>query len=103
MLVAGAVIVVFGRPWRFVIAWDMQLVLALGGVAILGTAVAYSLFLKGVSIIGPFLGSLLGTVEPITAVIISLVFLKEPFAWMDMIGFALILGTVCVLSLKSNG
>ncbi len=103
MLVAGVVMVVFVRPWRFVIAWDMQLVLALGGVAILGTAVAYSLFLKGVSIIGPFLGSLLGTVEPITAVIISLVFLKEPFAWMDMIGFALILGTVCVLSLKSNG
>lgn len=103
MLVAGAVMVVFVRPWRFVIAWDMQLVLALGGVAILGTAVAYSLFLKGISIIGPFLGSLLGTVEPITAVIISLVFLKEPFAWMDMIGFALILGTVCVLSLKSNG
>ncbi len=103
MLVAGAVMVVFVRPWRFTIAWDMQLVLALGGVAILGTAVAYSLFLKGVSIIGPFLGSLLGTVEPITAVIISLVFLKEPFAWMDMIGFALILGTVCVLSLKSNG
>ena len=103
MLVAGAVMVVLVRPWRFAIAWDMQLVLALGGVAILGTAVAYSLFLKGVSIIGPFLGSLLGTVEPITAVIISLVFLKEPFAWMDMIGFALILGTVCVLSLKSNG
>ncbi len=103
MLVAGVVMVVFVRPWRFTIAWDMQLVLALSGVAILGTAVAYSLFLKGVSIIGPFLGSLLGTVEPITAVIISLVFLKEPFAWMDMIGFALILGTVCVLSLKSNG
>ncbi len=103
MLVAGAVMVTFVRPWRFTIAWDMQLVLALGGVAILGTAVAYSLFLKGVSIVGPFLGSLLGTVEPITAVIISLVFLKEPFAWMDMIGFALILGTVCVLSLKSNG
>ena len=103
MLVAGAVMVVLVRPWRFAIAWDMQLVLALGGVAILGTAVAYSLFLKGVCIIGPFLGSLLGTVEPITAVIISLVFLKEPFAWMDMIGFALILGTVCVLSLKSNG
>ncbi len=103
MLVAGVVMLVFVRPWRFTIAWDMQLVLALGGVAILGTAVAYSLFLKGVSIVGPFLGSLLGTVEPITAVIISLVFLKEPFAWMDMIGFALILGTVCVLSLKSNG
>ena len=103
MLVAGVVMVAFVRPWRFTIAWDMQLVLALGDVAILGTAVAYSLFLKGVSIIGPFLGSLLGTVEPITAVIISLVFLKEPFAWMDMIGFALILGTVCVLSLKSNG
>lgn len=103
MLVAGAVMVLFVCPWRFDIAWDMQTVLALGGVAVLGTAVAYSLYLKGVSIVGPLMGSLLGTVEPITAVIISLVFLKEPFAWMDMIGFVLILGTVCVLSLKSNG
>lgn len=103
MLVAGAVMVLFVRPWRFDIVWDTQTVLALGGVAVLGTAVAYSLYLKGVSIVGPLMGSLLGTVEPITAVIISLVFLKEPFAWMDMIGFVLILGTVCVLSLKSNG
>lgn len=103
MLVAGVVMVAFVRPWQVSVTWDMQMILALGGVAIVGTAVAYSLYLKGVSIVGPLLGSLLGTVEPITAVIISLVFLREPFAWMDMVGFALILGTVCVLSLKSNG
>lgn len=103
MLVAGVVMLAAVRPWRFEIAWDMQLFLALCGVAVIGTAVAYSLFLKGVSIVGPFMGSLLGTVEPITAVLISLLFLKEPFAWMDIIGFVLILGTVCVLSLKSNG
>lgn len=103
MLVAGVVMIICVRPWRYAVIWDVQLALALGGVAVLGTAVAYSLFLKGVSIVGPLMGSLLGTVEPITAVLISLIFLKEPFMWMDMIGFALILGTVCVLSLKSNG
>lgn len=103
MLVAGIVMLAAVRPWRFEIAWDMQLVLALGGVAVIGTAVAYSLYLKGVSIVGPFMGSLLGTVEPITAVLISLVFFREPFVLMDLIGFVLILGTVCVLSVKSNG
>lgn len=102
MVVAGVVMVAAVRPWRIAVAWDIQLALAFCGVAILGTAVAYSLYLKGVSIVGPFMGSLLGTVEPITAVLISLVFLKEPFAWMDMLGFVLILGTVCVLSLKSG-
>jgi drug/metabolite transporter (DMT)-like permease len=64
--------------------------------------VVFSLYLKGVSIVGPFMGSLLGMIEPIVAVIISLAFLGAKFHIMDFIGFVLILGTVTALSLAKK-
>ncbi|MBR2851964.1 MAG: EamA family transporter, partial [Anaerotignum sp.] len=66
------------------------------------TAIAFSLYLKGVSIVGPFTGSLLGMVEPVTAIIISLAFLGADFHIMDFIGFVMILGTVVALSLSKK-
>ena len=100
MLLAGIVMFFVVRPWRYTIIWDGGTILATAGVVVIGTAVAFSLYLKGVSIVGPFMGSLLGMVEPITAVLISLVFLKAGFHWLDFAGFVLILGTVITLSLR---
>lgn len=47
------------------------------------------------------MGSLLGTVEPVTAIVVSFLFLGSKFQWIDLLGFALILGTVLLLSLRS--
>lgn len=102
MLLAGVVMVIIVRPWRYAVVFDMETILAAAGVVVIGTAVAFSLYLKGVSIVGPFMGSLLGMVEPITAVIVSLVFLGAGFQIMDLAGFVLILGTVVALSLCSK-
>lgn len=100
MLVAGIVMLPLVRPWRYAVPFDTETILALAGVVVIGTAAAFSLYLKGVSLVGPFLGSLLGMVEPITAVIISLLFLHAGFQAIDLVGFVLILGTVTVLSLR---
>lgn len=102
MLIAGVVMLPFVRPWSMPIVFDQGTILATAGVVVIGTAVAFSLYLKGVSLVGPFMGSLLGMVEPITAVLISLVFLQAGFQMMDLIGFVLILGTVVALSLRSK-
>ena len=102
MLLAGVVMVIIVRPWRYAVVFDMETILVAAGVVVIGTAVAFSLYLKGVSIVGPFMGSLLGMVEPITAVIVSLVFLGAGFQIMDLAGFVLILGTVVALSLCSK-
>lgn len=102
MFIAGVVMLPFVRPWSYAIVFDQGTVLATAGVVVIGTAVAFSLYLKGVSLVGPFMGSLLGMVEPITAVLISLLFLQAGFQVMDMVGFVLILGTVVVLSLRSK-
>lgn len=102
MFIAGIVMLIVVRPWNYEILFDKGTIGATAGVVVVGTAIAFSLYLKGVSIVGPFMGSLLGMVEPVTAIIISLVFLGAGFHIMDFAGFVLILGTVLVLSLRSK-
>ena len=102
MLLAGIAMLLVVRPWRYDVVLDKRTVLATAGVVIVGTAIAFSLYLKGVSIVGPFMGSLLGMVEPVTAIIISLAFLGADFHIMDFIGFVMILGTVVALSLSKK-
>ncbi len=89
------------RPWSYAVPFDPETLLATAGVVVIGTAIAFSLYLKGVSVVGPFMGSLLGMVEPITAVIVSFSFARK-IQGIDLVGFALILGTVVVLSLQSK-
>lgn len=102
MLLAGTAMLFIVRPWTYAILFDKGTIGAVVGVVVIGTALAFSLYLKGVSIVGPFMGSLLGMVEPITAVLISLLFLDAGFHILDLVGFVLILGTVIVLSLRTK-
>ncbi len=102
MFIAGIVMLIVVRPWTYDVIFDRETLLALSGVIIIGTAIAFSLYLKGVSIVGPFMGSLLGMIEPIVAVIVSLAFLGADFHIMDFAGFVLILGTVAALSLPKK-
>ena len=102
MFIAGIAMLIVVRPWNYEILFDKGTLGATAGVVVVGTAIAFSLYLKGVSIVGPFMGSLLGMVEPVTAILISLAFLGAEFHSMDFAGFVLILGTVLVLSLRSK-
>lgn len=101
MLFAGIILVFFARPWEDAIVFDYMTVICLVGVVVIGTAIAFSLYLKGVSIMGAFMGSLLGATEPVTAIVVSALFLGSVFQWLDIVGFILILGTVMLLSLCS--
>ena len=79
-------------------AWDAGIVGALAGVVVVGTAIAFGLYLQGVSMIGPLKGSIMGSVEPVSAVVISVFWLGTRFTLPDFLGFALILGAVFVLT-----
>ncbi len=103
MFFSGIVLSFLVRPWRFQVLWDVQTILCLVGVVVIGTAVAFCLYLKGVSMVGAFMGSLLGTIEPVTAILVSFVFLGADFQWIDLLGFVLILGTVLLMSLSTSG
>lgn len=101
MFFGGLILCAIVRPWNHMIPLDMEAIGAIFGVIVIGTAIAFSLYLKGVSIVGAFMGSLLGTVEPVTAIVVSFLFLGSKFQWIDLLGFAMILGTVLLLSLRT--
>lgn len=67
-------------------------------MVVVGTAIAFGLYLQGVSMIGPLKGSIMGSVEPVSAVVISSVLAGNPVTLPDFLGFALILGAVFVLT-----
>ena len=74
--------------------------MALFGLVVIGTIFAYTVFLKGTTLIGPVKGSLLAAIEPISAVFFAFAIMNEHFFAIDFIGMAMILLAVLLISLK---
>lgn len=69
-----------------------------GGVVFLGTIVAFSCYLHGISMLGPVQGSMLGCVEPLVATILSATVLGQAFGMIDVVGILCIVGAVTALT-----
>ena len=63
----------------------------------LGSIGGFSLYMHGVKLIGPARASLYSCVEPIAATLLSAFWLKVPFAAIDLVGFAAIIGAIMIL------
>ena len=74
--------------------------LALFGLIVLGTIFAYTVFLKGTSMVGAVKGSLLASIEPISAVFFAYMIMNDQFYAIDFIGMGMILLAVLLISLK---
>lgn len=66
-------------------------------IILLGTIVAFMLYMQGVADLGSVKASMIACVEPISAALFSMVFFGTKFAVMDYLGFACILATIFVL------
>ena len=98
MLIGGAVVLLAARTWRFSVALPWDGWLAVGGVAVVGTVGAFSLFMQGVADVGPVKSSMLSATEPLTATVLSALWLGTRFSAADLIGFACITATVFLLA-----
>ncbi len=67
-------------------------------IVFVGTLGAFTLFVQGVSMVGPVTAALLACLEPLTAALLSAVWLGSVFTAAELIGFACILSTVFLLS-----
>ncbi len=99
MLIAGFFLLFFVKPWTYDVTLDKGTILGVAGVIIFGTLMSYSFFLKGISIIGSFMGSLIGNLEPVTAIVVSVVFLGSVFTGVEILGIVLILLSVVILAI----
>ena len=97
MVIGGIVLAMVFKPWQYTVQIDLGLILAFGTIILLGTISSFSLYMQGVKLIGPGRASLYCCVEPIAATLICAVWLKEPFAAIDIVGFLCIIATILIL------
>lgn len=97
MTIGGAMMAVIAHVWNIPAGIDMETLLLLGIIVAVGTIGAFTLFLRGINLVGPVKASILGCLEPLTAAVLSAVWLGSEFVLTDIVGFVFILSTVIIL------
>ena len=93
-LFSGTLIAVFYQPWNHMPQLDAFGILLVVIGVLVGTFLAFGLYLQGVKDAGSLRAVLLGTIEPVMATITTVVVLGTTFSVAELIGFALILAMV---------
>ncbi|MGQ7462149.1 DMT family transporter [Streptococcus suis] len=100
-MLMGGLMVTFGlQTWQEPLQLDSGSMFGLVGIVGVGTIFAYTVFLKGVTMVGPVNASLLASIEPVASIIIAVWLVNEVFSSMDLVGMVCILLAVLLISLK---
>lgn len=97
MLLGGIAFSFVHAPWQITGVWDAYTVLMVAFIVIPGGLLAFSLYLRGVKLIGGYVAMLLTSFEPLTATIISVLWLQVRFGWPEVTGGVLIVSTIFLL------
>lgn len=100
MLIAGICMNVIHPIWRVETQeWSISVFAVLGFTIIFGTTLAFWMFIKSLEYLEAKETTLLGTVEPLTAVASSVIWLNLSFGLWQIVGMTLILVLVVYLSI----
>ena len=103
MLLSGLVAaVLFHQPHSYA-TWDALTVVGCFNVVFLGTIVSFNAYLEGVKRIGAVPGSILSSIEPISAAFFGWALLGNQFNWVGILGMAMIIATVIIIALEKRG
>ena len=95
-LTGGFALLLVFRPWELMPEISFSLVAALSGIVIFGTVLAYTFYLEGIHLIGPTKASIISSIEPVSATVISALWLGTEFSSADIIGFIMIISTIFI-------
>ncbi|MEY8437271.1 DMT family transporter [Atopobiaceae bacterium 24-176] len=98
MVLVGGCLSIVVRPWESVPAFDAGGWGLLAFTVVAGTVFAYGLFFQGVKNLGAYKANLLGTIEPVTATVASVLLTGTSFVPAELAGFAAILVMVFLTS-----
>lgn len=98
MTMAGIVSSALFRPWGIEASLDATGLLFLGAIVVVGTILSYLCYLNGVKLVGSMLAGLLGCAEPVTACVLSAVWLGTAFMPVDVVGMAMIIGMMFLMA-----
>ncbi len=68
-------------------------------ICVFGTAMPFTMFAMGLKVVGSTISSILSNIEPLTAGVVSIIFLGTQVTIFDLIGFVLIIGVAIALAL----
>ncbi len=103
MVIGGTVLCMISTPWIYSPVIDLETILALTAIILFGTILSFCFYMQGVKLIGATHASLYASVEPVSAALLSFLWLKVSFELVDIAGFILIISTIFILSLTSQG
>ena len=100
MLVGGLAYVGVSRPWVVPGQWDSGTGWAVAFIVLLGTLVPFYCYVLAVKSIGPQRTSLFASAEPLSAALVSVLWLKVAWGWWDALGSLCIVLAMYVLVLS---
>ena len=103
MLLSGLVAAVLFQQPHSCATWDVWTVVGCFNVVFRGTIVSFNAYLEGVKRIGAVSGSILSSIEPISAAFFGWALLGNQFNWVGILGMAMIIATVIIIALEKRG
>ncbi len=101
-LMGSALFALLFRPWQFHYVPNAAGWLGIAAVVLIGNVAAFPCYLKGVSYIGPERAILYGFSEPVTAAILSTLFLGSTFTVWDAVGFIAVFAMMVLISVRGG-
>lgn len=100
----GAVLFIIGGFFTggIRIETDPHIWLYIAGLGLVATVISNISLVQGIKLAGPTLASIMGAMEPLTAVVIGIFVFGETFSWHTAVGIVLILFAVLLVILKQQ-
>ncbi|WP_088072720.1 DMT family transporter [Gottfriedia luciferensis] len=102
MLIGGICFSFIHPPWEFQGEWSISAYLAVVFIVIFGTLIAFYCYLESLKYINGSESSLLASVEPLSATVLSVIWLRVNFEVEDWIGSLCIISTIAILSMVNH-
>lgn len=103
MTIGGVALTLISRPWTAKgIQADAEMFAALAFVIVFGTMAGFSLYMTGVKLIGSVKASLYACMEPVSSMILTVLWMKVNFTTPDLIGTLLVIVTIIILAIPTK-
>lgn len=103
MIIGGFALSLIHPPWQMDFhTLNLEAYLYLVFVIIFGTMIAFWFYIESLQSLHAKESSLLGSIEPLAAVLTTVFWLKEPFGSFQWLGTACIIGMIFLLALKKE-
>ena len=101
-VVGGLALLPFVRPWTYEVSLSPSGIAAFAAIVLVGTVLAFTLYIIGVERAGAVRASVAASDEPVAAAVISALWFGNEFLFADILGFAAIIAAVIILSLAKK-